>query len=304
MDQLIQFVNIKEGQDIQITGKNIYCKKYDEFILLKLIVGQNIVCCVSNNKEFYEKLKYIDQNNVTVYGKIQKSKYPNKTYFPNYEIFLVNVDGPKVDPPFKIWHYTVPGPGNKYKYLYSSYGNKKGKFKVPDKKIMYKFVLNQDGSRGFKFLDNITKCHILYFDIDYKPGICDFPRDELQNIVDKIIDILTDKINKKMLYLYCEKISNSGGVHLYFPDIISNRQYTKYLVDCVRDVIKVTYKNANAIIDYASAGICMLYSGNDYYSINFDKSTYIIDKEDKMLHLETTSLKSEFIEPNFILDIE
>src|ERR1700744_2197379 len=96
--------------------------------------------------------------------------------------------------------------------------------------------------------------------------------------------------------------ANTDGIHLYFPNIISNNKTSILLA---HELVNLLYNNDkwglskeiyNKIVDtsvFTKNGLRMLFQIIDgsFYKINTKKSTYLIQNDSKIDHLRITSLK-------------
>lgn len=142
----------------------------------------------------------------------------------------------------------------------------------------------------------------------------------LQNVIGICIKSMKkyiDDCSESLLsYIYCQKSDGSGGLHLYFPNIIIDREIAKSIIEVAyNDVISNSLFNSyrkeflKKVIDtgvYKDNGLRMLYSYSNgtYYQINMNLSTFKDISEDKYTHLKLTTLKTKETKINFKLLID
>jgi len=163
---------------------------------------------------------------------------------------------------------------------------------------------------NYCFVENKTKYYILCFDFDYKiDKYYDLYKNYINNfdditfyIIDKIIDTLHNTLNRiDDKYIYSCK-QKSFGVHIYFPNIITNRLLHKYIVKKTIEVIqhdnKYPIDMINKIFDESIAGangIRLFYykNNNDYYAPILEKSTFKFD-DDKEKHFAFSIINTDY----------
>ncbi len=208
--------------------------------------------------------------------------------------------------------------------LYSATEQKTLNLKIPDIKhdvmsydgLIGKYVTNfetlkafaveysntKSNDKQFCFVENKTKFYKLNFDFDfkiekYKTLFGDkFDHEKVTNyIIKHTINVINEVYNNPNIeYIYANK-KNSLGVHLYFYNIITDKETHQYIFDRVNSIIeneniysKELIKNIfDACVSKAN-GLRLFYykSNGDYYYPNPDKSTMkFSSKIDKHFHL-------------------
>lgn len=178
-------------------------------------------------------------------------------------------------------------------YNFFSYGNIKGNFNIPLELIPI-FVNDNYIIENYGLVEKKTEYYKLMFDFDYKDKeyfdiFHNHENEYTEYIIDKINLVLNDVFKDgKIEYIFCDK--NIGeGIHLYYPDIIVNKIIHQEILKRVFDsIIKDTkYNNPknywNKVIDGSISkanGLRLPYfeANNNYYKINYEKTTYKLSK--------------------------
>ena len=182
--------------------------------------------------------------------------------------------------------------GYKGDFTHLCYGQYSGKLNI-EPNTLYKIMEENDYVHNYALLEAVKSDHFkLFYDIDIKPkdfkdieGMDDNKINKIiKSTVKRIIKVLKKYIDSDIVkYVYADK--NKGyGVHLYFPDIIVDRDYAKSLVgemtlelekklDLPKNIIK---KIIDCSVYGKNKGLRFLGQKKDnaFYKINFDKSTY------------------------------
>lgn len=180
-----------------------------------------------------------------------------------------------------------------------SYGNKKGKFKIP-KNMLSNLCLQKKILRDYALVEVKTEYYVLSFDFDFKPlseknkeffNLYDKKEDNItETIISQIEIVLQDMFVKPdTRYILCDK--NSGkGIHLYYPNVIINKSINQYIIS---NVLEYCYVNKsfglpkqvwNKIIDPCISkgnGLRLLYFCKDgsYYQPNYDLSSFDLPRD-------------------------
>ncbi len=187
-----------------------------------------------------------------------------------------------------------------------SYGKNKGTYKYDLNKIL----LNE---KNYCFVEIKSEYYKLMWDIDFKEN--ELSQEQL-NKENEITEIIIKKIDKEITnmfitpyknYVVCKK--NKGrGTHLYYPDIIINKETHLELYNKVIKDLKIEKKEK--ILDISVAkGISMRiiyneYEGTYYYPLK-ELSTYEIpeEKEEQIkLLLVNTTLKQSNVQKKINID--
>ena len=179
-------------------------------------------------------------------------------------------------------------------------------------------ILNKFTS--FCFVENKTKYFKMYWDFDFKydkepeiyMGFSDQHEIITQYILNYIIDTLNGTLHlskSDLQYIWAEK-NKSFGYHIYFPNIIVNKELHIWIYEKTCEKIYNDKKYPNKLIDkifdkcIKSNGLRLFYyvnNGNFYFPVP-NKSTYKFDSEpDKHFHL--CILNTNFDTYNFNLKI-
>lgn len=168
-----------------------------------------------------------------------------------------------------------------------SYGFKKGKFNV-DKKTFLDLTKKSLFLKEYAFMEVKTLIYKLFFDIDFKGHICPYITENMDHICMRICDAIVSQLNDKFVdpdlrYIFC--IKNIGsGLHIYFPNILVNKDIHLMLCNSIIATLSKYDKNIidatwNTIIDKAvcnANGIRLpfFHFNGTYYFPSFYKSTY------------------------------
>lgn len=215
-----------------------------------------------------------------------------------------------------------------------SYGKIRGKFITTTQTLKY-LALNSDANLiqkktfnketkmfdtingNFCFVENKSKYYKMGFDFDYKTE--KYPElyagfesmDEVITIyiLDNIIDVLKQTLNKPdVKYIFSEK-KNSKGQHIYFPNVITNRELHKYIIDetivKIRSEKKYPNELINQIFDDSIAGangmrLWYYVHNDDYYFPVLEKSTYKFSPEPER-HFDLCIINTNYVNYNFNL---
>ena len=200
-----------------------------------------------------------------------------------------------------------------------SYGEVNGKYCCSDDDI-HKLILEKKFGETTAVTDCITDFFKYFIDIDFKKKDVDkfkinVKREEfMKHIVNTIKDELNSIIEEKdkLLYIYSDKIDNSEGIHLYFPNIVTDVKNAKYIIESIKNKIvtenlfKLPVQFLDKVIDtsvYRKNGLRILFTSKDgnYYKINAKESIYPNIPKKKCDQLKLVSLKTNEKDINFNL---
>ncbi len=177
-----------------------------------------------------------------------------------------------------------------------SYGIKKGSF-LTNNETMMNYALDSKYNELYCFVPIKTEYYTLIWDFDFKIDKCIELNnyincfDEITNfIISNINDVLNETFtNPNIEYVYADK--NKGyGVHLYFPNIIVNKNLHSYLFHKILQKINIKNMYPDFIIKHIfdscvsnANGLRFFYYiyKECYYKPNKDLSTYKFDDDPK-----------------------
>ena len=198
---------------------------------------------------------------------------------------------------------------------YLSYGEIKGCFEA-DTQIIKRLSL--DSNNRYAFVEKKTTYYRLMFDFDYKlenDSICAWHQRITKLLIELIIEALNDLIDKPNTE-YIVAIKNKGlGVHLYFPNIIVDIVFHKYIYDYCFKLLKINNMTINGniievniikkIFDECvckSNGLRLFYNPiNDMYYYPCKELSTFIFPDDKRMHFKYCLVNTNATQYNFEL---
>ena len=269
---------------------------------------------------------------------LSDSDYKNCHTFANNKYYLVELYSSKEIETLDI------KPNSNIRHDVMSYGddNYMGKFITNYQSIKF-LALNKSDNKIYKtcekrdkkgniteiyqytqpvcLVENKTQYYVLNFDFDYKydkypeifAGFIEQHDEITKYIVEKIIQVLDLTLNlkkKQLEYVWAEKTKSSGH-HIYWSNIITNKQLHQYIFNKTIQLIQEEKKYPVQLIDKIfdacvskANGLRLFYFkvDGDYYFPSESKSTLKFDPEpDKHFHL--CILNSNYSNYNFDLKI-
>jgi len=262
---------------------------------------------------------------------LKKSQYKDIIYFDNnkklYVYILYSNKELSENDNLKYVRHDLMSYGDNFSRVITNYQTLKYLALNQNKNnIQLKFIKNgmietSNKLTSFCFVENKTKYFKLYWDIDFKYdsnpeiyyGFTDQHEIITKYILSYIIETLNETLHLKksdLQYIWAQK-EKSIGYHIYFPNIIVDKQLHLWIYDKTFDKIKNDKKYPvqliNKIFDSCikSNGLRLFYYkyNNDYYFPLQEKSTYKFDPNpDKHFHL--CILNTNFDLYNFNLKID
>ena len=205
-----------------------------------------------------------------------------------------------------------------------SYGKTTGNY-VIDKKFLTKVATDETMLKKFCLVPKKTEYYNMIWDFDFKfdkcPELAKHSKEEdINNIMEHILDIIIIKLKETFIITdndlkYVYAIKNIGsGVHIYFPNIIVNKQIHHYIYTKTLEMLQeenyLTPTLLKHIFDSCVSkanGLRMFhfYNGDNFYYPCPLKSTYVFDKDpSKNILLSYTNTKERDVRPKLSIDIE
>ena len=179
---------------------------------------------------------------------------------------------------------------------YTSCGKWKKSFYFHNKTDLFNYILSDDNEYkiNYKFVEQTSENYMLYLDLDFKTVGENFQY--TNEIIQEILLILSECITNNLQYIYSDK-NIGNGVHLYFPNIITNTKIHRQILTHLKS--KISNVEHSCIIDIqAFSGLSVMFQTETYYKINFEKSTYDIEDKSQLDQLNITSIRTNSVGPN------
>ena len=200
-----------------------------------------------------------------------------------------------------------------------SYGNKQGKF-ITNEYTLTKYALDNVKNSEYCFVPIKKEYYVLNWDFDFKINKYDILlslESDIHNIFNSIISEIISTINNTFInpnieYIYATK-NIDYGVHIYFPNIIVNKNIHSYIYNITRQNIInkniLPFEIIDIIFDPCitkTNGLRLFYYryNNNYYFPNKELSTYKFDVEPEkhfkycLINTNTTELSYKLKIPN------
>lgn len=199
---------------------------------------------------------------------------------------------------------------NKDIITHNSYGKTKhnASFNFENENILFDFIINSkyENKNKYYWVTTPSQYFQLYFDLDFKAQnvinvLSEISRDHIVELIIEVLSLMLYPLNSNIQYIYADKTNSKLGVHLYFPNIIVDKQIAiKITNDLIDKLCKLRFSNDvwKYIIDVKAIanGLSLLFqeSNESYYKINCDKSTHYTPPL-QIDQLKLTSLRCPYV---------